>query len=254
MNKTNKYPNHLKHFAAKKLVLYLSIVSLLFTLFSCGGEKGVPDAFAIESAGKCKYVTPKYPSTTDVIHNKYDSESYLDYVTIASKSEGDYGSFVSTRKAIFQYDRTSDLWSLFDIEPWTEPDYTFNKRLVGKYDVKGEVDYENIICHIEILSVTEESIQLKYNLSADVDIAFEYFESLHIEVSGKETLSNGEFFVFVTDDNPHLSIPIELPEGYCDGYHDADISLILEIDLTYGIQTAHVLGSAHRCNCRTNVS
>ena len=254
MEKINKQSNYLKHFVLKKLVLCLSIVSLLLSLFSCGGEKGVPDSFAIESAGKCKYVTSKYPATTNVIHNKYDSDSYLDYVTIVSKSEGNYGFFVSTREAIFQYDRTSDLWSLFDIEPWTEPDYTFNKRLVGNYDVKGKYDDENIICHIEIMSVTEQSIQLNYNLSADVDIAYEYFEALHIEAFGNETLSNGEFYAFVTADNPHLSIPIELPEGYCDGYHGTDISLILEIDLTRGLQTAHVLGSAYRCNCRTNAS
>lgn len=241
---TNKHQKQ-QNIRLKTLALFLILSLTLLALPSCGSKKGVPDNYAINSVGECTYSMP-HPSTTSVIHNHYDEESYLDYVTIVTRSEGTYGYCVSSCDAIFQYNRASDLWTLFRVEDWTMPTYTFNSKLVGSYDVSGKDEYEKISsCHIEIVSVTEESIQLNYDISADIDLAFVLAQYLHIEKSGTETLTNGEFYAYRTDDNPEISFPIQLPEGYINYYDkDGTVQLDLEIDLNSGIKSAQIVGMA----------
>lgn len=250
MEMTNKHQKQQK--IRLKILALLLILSLsLFTLSACDSKKGVPDNYAINSVGECTYSMP-YPSTTSVIHNNYDEESYLDYVTIVTRSEGTYGYCISTCDAIFQYNRASDLWTLFKVDDWTMPTYTFNSKLVGSYDVSGKDEYEKIdSCHIEIVNVTEESIQLNYDISADIDLAFVLTQDLHIEKSGTETLTNGEFYTSsLTDDNPSIDIWIDLPDGYTQfnfsiGGESVDaVELILEIDLNFGIKSAQIVGTA----------
>ncbi len=249
MEMTNKHQKQQK-IRLKTLALLLILSLSLFTLSACDSKKGVPDNYAINSVGECTYSMP-YPSTTSVIHNNYDEESYLDYVTIVTRSDGTYGYCISTCDAIFQYNRASDLWTLFKVDDWTMPTYTFNSKLVGSYDVSGKDEYQKIdSCHIEIVSVTEESIQLNYDISADIDLAFVLTQYLHIETSGTETLTNGEFYTYRTDDNPHISIWIDLPEGYTlynfsiGGESVDTFQLNLEIDLNSGIKSAEIVGTA----------
>ena len=249
----------------KKSISLLVAICMLFafslSLMSCSGEKGVPDSLAIESVRENKYITRKYPETVSVIHNKYDKEAYLDYVTIVSKSEGKYGYYITTCDAVFQYNRTTDLWDLFgydyvyegSYEVWTPPKATFNKNLVGSYDVKGKYadseSYEDkfYTCHIEILQVTEKAIKLSYEISADINVGFIFPEYMLIEKSGTVTLENGNIHVnsyqnhngVTTNNKADLSIRIELPDGYCGYSKDDDYTyLYLEVDFANGIESA----------------
>ncbi len=227
----------------KKIVSLLLIFSLCSALLSmltaCANKNpAVPDDFAIRTVGECKYAY--YNSTTTVTHNKYDPESYLDYVTIMSKSENNYGFFVSTYEAVFQYNRTSDLWTPLDVEEWTEPRYTFNNRLVSSYDIGAKDEEYDITGRVEILSVTEKEIQLTYDISAELYVAFSLTDYLHIEESGITTLKNGDFGTL--SGTPYMSIDIKLPEGWCDRYGDDYVSLIIKVDLKTGIDSVYILG------------
>lgn len=233
----------------KKLFSLLSVLCILCTfplsLTSCSGEKGVPDNLAIESVRQNKHLSGRYPETVSVIHNKYDDESYLDYVTIVSKSEGKYGYYVTTCDAIFQYDRTTDLWELFgydyiyegSYEVWTYPEYTLNDNLVGSYDVSSELD-KIYRCHIEVLEVTEQTIKLSYDVSAST---YDSWTNLHIEKSGTATLENGNLSGYFNNGETTIDIPIELPAGYygVGGVDDKYIELNLVVNLTNGIQSAY---------------
>lgn len=245
----------------KKSISLLVAICMLFafslSLMSCSGEKGVPDSLAIESVRENKYITREYPETVSVIHNKYDKEAYLDYVTIVSKSEGKYGYYITTCDAVFQYNRTTDLWDLFgydyvyegSYEVWTPPKATFNKNLVGSYDVKGKYadseSYEDkfYTCHIEILQVTEKAIKLSYEISADINVGFIFPEYMLIEKSGTVTLENGNIHVnsyqYHNGVTADLSIRIELPDGYCGYSKDDDYTYLnLEVDFANGIESA----------------
>ena len=231
----------------KALSIILVICMLLafsLTLMSCSRETGVPDDYAISSVRENKYLSRGYPETVSVIHNKYDEESHLDYVTIVSKSEGKYGYYTTTCDAIFQYNRASDLWDLWgyeyiyegSYEVWTYPKFTLNNNLKGNYDVEGDYGFDR--CHIEILNVTEQSIKLSYDVSATT---YSSWTSLRIEKSGTETIENGNLSSYFKNGVTTIRIPIELPEGYygTGGVDDRYIDLVLEVDLSKGIQSAY---------------
>lgn len=238
--------NHTNMKKTSIILIIVLIFALIICFTACGNEsKGVPDDVAIRSVSECQYAYSN--ATTYVTHNKYDSESHLDYVTIVSKSEGKYGYFISTCEAVFQYNRTSDLWSLLDAELWTEPRYTFNDNLVGRYDVSTLSEDEEISGYVEILSVTDKKIKLCYDISGDVDIAFKYFEDLHIEKSGTETLVNGVFDEYSSRES-YIPVDIKLPEGWVEAHSfssdnsDDTISLRLIIGLRTGVKSIYLSG------------
>ena len=82
---------------------------------------------------------------------------------------------------------------------------------------------------------------MSYDVSADVDIAYIYFEDCHIESSGTVTLKNGELSSYFNNGQTKIRIPIELPEGYygSGGVDDKNTDLNLVVDLTKGIQSAY---------------
>lgn len=237
--------NHTNMKKTSIILIIVLIFALIICFTSCGNEsKGVPDDVAIRSVSECQYAYSN--ATTYVTHNKYDSESHLDYVTIVSKSEGKYGYFISTCEAVFQYNRTSDLWSLLDAEPWTRPTYTYNDNLVGKYDVSTLSEYQEISGYVEILSVTDKEIKLCYDISADLDIVTTLFEELHIEKSGTETVTNSVLDYSPSDLDADIDIDIKLPEGWVEAHafssdnSDDTISLSLEINLKTGVKSIYL--------------
>ena len=79
-------------------------------------------------------------------------------------------------------------------------------------------------------------------------LSFSFGEYLRIEDSGNMTLENGEFYAFVGDKKQHISIEINLPDGWCDTYGDDTIPLTIDVSLSNGIESARVLGSVIKDN------
>lgn len=199
----------------------LLCVSVLFS--SCGSQYGVPDDYVMYFVEECEYADSDYESSTQVIHS-FNEKTHMDSTTVVSTYTGDYGSFITTCEAVFQYDRTSDLWSLVRRSEWSDPEYKYSDSLVGKWNVGSPFGLSGDYL-IEIISVSDDMIELRCTISKTV---YDMFENAQLNMSKKATVDNSDEWIMV---------PIELPEhffvyenGYPSGSNLTDLCVHLDID------------------------
>lgn len=217
----------------KLFALWMTFV-LMITLCSCG-EQAVPVIVAFELVGECKYYNSDYVMSKEIEHS-YDSESHTDSATLLTKAESNYGSYISTCDAIFQYDRSSDTWSVLSAEEWTQPVYTFYDNLVRTWNVGNTLGGDRDSYEIEITSVQDDSISLNYKIS-NIVYGGLFAGDVLLELSGSAT---------VTYRSDSLWIPIELPDHFyaqngINSSHSTD--LCISLNIAQGVESAYISGN-----------
>lgn len=178
-------------------VILLSVVMVL--LMGCGDSSGgeVPDSLIAELVAQNDYAyLGDY--TWSTIHH-VDKETHRDRVDIFLGIYAPYAEIVSTCSAVYEYDRSSDLWTLVMHDNWTEPEYnfSFNDALVGEWSLESN----GSIYKIAVTEVFPAQISIEFSIKESVYAGLDGHYMW--EVSGYGTYDlNGNYF----------EIPLELPK------------------------------------------
>lgn len=205
---------------------------MVMSVSSCGND-GIPSIVAWNLVDECDYYDSDFWRAR-TIHHSYDSKSRTDSATLILKAQGNYGNCSSSCDAVFQYNRSSDTWSLLSAKEWTEPSYMFNDELVGKWTVGSTLGNKDESYEFEITSVKNDKITLNYKLSKVVYGGFS--GDALLELSGSTT---------VTYTSNTLWIAIELPEHFYaqSGPNSSNSTrLCVNLDIARGVDSAYILG------------
>lgn len=215
----------------KTLVMLLTLIMVL-SLCACGSSGGgrkVPDAYIIERLENHHGIDLSDVEFT--AKHDYDAKAHIDTVLVTLTHEGYYGSRTLQRELKFQYDKSSDLWTLFAEEYRTiDWKYKFNNNILGEWNFQEE-DWPDDDIWINITEVDSANITAEWSIAA-----YRYKsgkpEPLILEDTGTYEF-NGEA--------GKLLIEIDLPTGYvmAGNWWEHDyITLNVSIDVDHGVTKA----------------
>ena len=208
----------------KRMIAFLLAALMLLSLCACGGGGGVPDSYiSTYIANKC-YEEDMDASEWDFStkHN-YDAKSHIDTVLVTLTDEGYYGTRSFQIELKYQYNRSSDLWSLFAESEWEDEyayTYTFNDNILGEWNID---DYGDNI-QVTITDIDSTNVTAKCTVSTDVSVLWVGKFNVNMEGSG----------VYEIEDGGRFKIKTDVPDGYgwqprimweCYDYAEVDVSL-----------------------------
>ncbi len=114
-------------------ILACVAIVIIIIIFSTGNNtKEVPMSLIEQVVMSCKdFKTDKY-AMSFTTSDQYDKDSKIDTVNITITAEGAYGYYKTSCTARYQYDRSSDLWSLISVSDWSKKEYTLKDSIIGK--------------------------------------------------------------------------------------------------------------------------
>lgn len=179
------------------LVLFLICTALNIFTGCSAAETEVPDSVIYDLVEKNKY-SDLGEYEISVIHHP-DEKTHRDRVDIILGIYAPYAEIVSTCSAEYQYDRTSDLWSLIKCEDWSNPDYNF-----------AFTDSLLKTWHIENYGSTYD-ITVTDVYPTQISIEFSIHESIYAGLDGTYTWEVSGYGTFDLN-NGYFEVPLELPE------------------------------------------
>lgn len=216
----------------RKITCVLLIAVILSCSFiGCGTvQTEVPDAIIQDLVSENEYSSlGGYEFYT--IHHA-DEQSHRDTVDVILGIDAPYAEIISQCTAVYEYDRSSDLWSLIGYDGWTDPDYSFNDNLIGTWhcESNGSV-YDITVTEVYPTQISVE-FSIKESIYAGLNGTYMW------EVSGYGTYDlNSSYF----------EIPLELPEqcyvSWADtksGENESITYLNIWISPTNGITQAYI--------------
>lgn len=142
------------------LILLVFLAALLTACSS--GDKKAPDA-------EIKYVVEEYlyentmegciGSIFETIHN-WDADSKTDSIQLKVVTEYEYGNVIAECECDFQYDKSSDLWSLKRKSQWNET-IEYGNSFDGA-EFEGVDEYNNIVYQIKVNHVDFEKEEIDW--------------------------------------------------------------------------------------------
>lgn len=207
----------------RQSVFFFTLILICLICTACGSSSGkVPDSYII------KYLQDEELSDMSFSSkHHYDSKSHIDTVSVTLTKEGLYGSYGSYVELKYQYDRSSDLWTLFDASEFEDATYSFNKNLIGYWDC-GEYDSEKIC--LNITAVDSESITLDGTAVLTQFRPFYGNFDVPMSASGTYSLENATY----------IYINMDVPEEYRQICNRDYYEVGVRFDIDKGIASAFI--------------
>ena len=160
----------MKH-SHKSTIAFLLVI-IVCMLSACSPvQTEVPESLVRDLVDMNEYADMgKY--TLTITHHP-DKETHRDHVDIVISIQTPYAEAVSTCSAVYEYNRSSDLWSLVKCEDWTRPYYNPNDKLIGTWETSygtAEVTFDEITFHMD------GETYGPYDYKASVDSGYAYLE------------------------------------------------------------------------------
>lgn len=221
----------------KRIIFFLFILCTVLFLSACGkASDEVPESVWLREIDDCNYAEffdPAIKCTQSAIHN-VDKTAHTDLVVISLQAESTYGKVSTYRSVLFQYDKSSDLWSVLRRDDWSKRAYSFNENLEGGWRYE---EYDNVY-DIWIESVDDDSITLEAQASLS---AYNLF-------TGTVYCNTRAYGSFDIKSNAYIGdIPLELSDGFFvswsqtkSGENETTTYLNIELDISKGIGYAYV--------------
>lgn len=240
----------------------LKIAFLLFSAFvvcfvcsACGGSGGrVPDSYItqyfMDKFGE--YYSQWYSNWNYSTEHSYDTSAHVDTVMISLFREAEYGTCSFQIELKYQYDRSSDLWSLFAESKWPEEEertYVYNDNILGEYDFAHDTHAwtagkDPRAIHLNVTSVDQTAVTIEcsvdyersYKTSPEPGTWWDVDFDFTLEDSGSYEYCNGIYDC--------IKIPLSVPDGYTpeenyvivyanidSGIYDADLDYAIDMIL-----------------------
>ena len=221
----------------KRIFYFFFILSAVLFLAACGNASDeVPESVWLREIDDCDYAEFSDPSikcTQSAIHN-VDKTAHTDLVVISLQAESTYGKVNTYRSVLFQYDKSSDLWSVLKRSDWSERAYSFNDNLEGGWHYE---EFGNAY-DIWIESVDDGRITLEVQASLS---AYDLF-------TGTIYCNTYAYDSFDIKTNAYIEdIPLELSDGFFvswsqtkSGENETTTYLRIQLDIANGIGYAYV--------------
>lgn len=187
----------------KRILCFFLILVLLCTplttLTGCSNYSSgeVPDSLIADLVNQNDYA---YLGDCEwsIIHH-VDEKTHRDQVDIILGIYAPYAEMVSTCSAVYEYDRSSDLWSLVMHDNWSEPEYnfSFNDALIGEWHLESnDSTYD-----ITVTDVYPTQISIEFSIKESIYAGLDGHDMWEVSGYGTYNLS-GNYF----------EIPLELPD------------------------------------------
>ena len=229
------------------LLLAFAMVCSLFT--ACGSpDKKVPDSYLVSYlTRRCEEEGEEASDLTFSAKHDYDPSSHIDTVLVTMSEKGHYGTRSFRLEVKYQYNRSSDLWSLFAESEW--PDeyvYTFNNNILGEYDFYVDGDrYTNYYGDVTVNIKSVDSDGIKAEYSVDGDAYYNDYRGYEYETRVSADGRDAYEFIMPYWRQCGVNIPISAPDGwhgfdhYTDYNHDY-FSIHLVFDVNEGVRLDYV--------------
>ncbi|MBQ3863549.1 MAG: hypothetical protein II790_05840 [Schwartzia sp.] len=227
----------------KKQILSFALAVLLacsaFSLSACGGSSfQVPDGelqlyventLRKESANRTSF-------HWDAVHQP-DSELHRDIVTLTVDLESTYVTRSFTATVTYQYDRTTDLWSLVDESKWHLTGFALKDSLLGRWEYDGDGTG-----YINVTEVSGTRLTLDYELSfAPASVGFTAPPDAVLHFNGSATVGDDHAPSGLDDQREMFTFYVDLPQGYrystSSGGGDSPMPISFFLDFGEGIST-----------------
>ncbi len=206
----------------KRIISCIMVFAMLLSMAACSSSgKRAPDSLLQMQVDKIKSRYALGITSWNAEHS-YDQNAHTDTVTIEAESRGEYGYITTSATAVYQYDSSSDLWSLIRISSWSYPEYTFTKKLLGTHTL----DIDMGKATINITKAGKNSVTLNCTIDVKSDAP-------QLKGEGTFTVTDS-----LTDIKSTADVRIPLS---ADGYGNTGITLYLTLSIAKGITLAHTL-------------
>jgi len=195
---------------APKWKLIGIVVGLIFIIsaivfFSGSKPMETPDEMINLLVMNCDDFKPdKYAMSVTSAH-RYDEESKIDTVNITITAEGTYGYYMTSCVARYQYDRSSDAWTLLSADEWSKKEYRLSDNIIGREWIVGSTsggDKSQYTVKITSISDNLATVDIKIQEMAYAGILT---GDIPFELSCTKT---GEIVTAT------IKLQVELPEGF----------------------------------------
>lgn len=226
----------------KRFLMILSLLLVCFIFAACGSSGKsieVPDSYISSYIKqKCNEKYEDYSRMNISTEHNYDSEAHIDTVLVTLTEDGYYGSRSRQLELKYQYNKSSDLWSLFAEDEW--PSLYSENCIITLYDsVIGEYIFDdekytnqtNFKGDFNLKILSFDSTSITVELTADgptYDRWYSKTDNIHMEGSG-----TGEFGYY----NCAVGIVISMtpPDGWYVKNNNLDkeyfeVGVVIDID------------------------
>lgn len=182
----------------KIVVLLLLLLAALHLLTGCSTvETEVPDSVVYDLVNENEYASLG-DAQISLIHH-FDEKTHRDSVDVFLGIYAPYAEISFTCSAVYEYDRSSDLWSLVQYDGWSEPDfnYAYTDSLIKTW----QIDNYGSTYEIKVTDVYPMQISVEFLVN----------ESIHAGLDGDYTWKVSGYGTFDMD-NGYFEIPLDLPE------------------------------------------
>lgn len=218
----------------KRIACMVLLISVCFLLCACGTDTEAPDSIIRESVsdqiraeglieGNVKFTATHSP----------DSSNHTDTVKIKADVEGNYGTYTLSGTQTYQYSQSNDTWSVYRRGEWTEPAFTFNKKLVDSWKIKdGNDQYD-----IKIKSINGNNISME--CTAEVECLLGDGKTCTLKASGTYPISGN-----YKNTEMKLVVEMDVPDGfYYTGDNRDKATLFVYLDINSGVNSAFIVNS-----------
>lgn len=217
--------------------IFAALFLLAVLCSGCGSsQKEVPEALVQELIQESSFA--KIGSCTWEVTHSVNSQTHRDSVDILLTTDCTYGSMVSSCSAVYEYDRSSDLWRLLQQSKWTEPKVSFTSGLIKNW----QIDYFDNTYHINVTNISGNKISLEYTVKEEIVV--DYFG----DIEWWETSGLGSFDI----GNGYIEIPLELPDRYFVSWKDTESGeneqvtyLRIQFSPNQGVEYAYISPTIH---------
>lgn len=155
----------------KKFFYFLLTALLCFLLIACGNtsfsngfSNGVPDSLILREFQIDENQTYK-------INHDYDSATHIDDVELLITSKGNYGTKTTTFTCSYQYNKSTDLWTVYNEDNTTRNDIiTLDaKKFIGtSFEGRFSQNHKgNYYIKVNALDLDNKTINITYTIIFD---------------------------------------------------------------------------------------
>ncbi len=221
----------------KRFFLLVGLVLMAMLIAGCSSEnKKVPDSVLqmevdlADTSWEAREELDEYPSTWSATH-EWDAEAYTDTVNVTITWMTKYSKEQMSKRLVYQYNRTSDLWTIISGKH-TEWEYKtiYTKALEGHYEVSVGVNHwdtpeerqpKNSKCWLHIQEVTDAEIRFTAEFLLPQGVEGTYMGHFGLKYTGmiSEEVPSVRFIVTETvanDGENYLFLGNYLPDVYAE--------------------------------------
>lgn len=148
-------------------ILLLNLFILICFLSGCSNEKkGVPESIVLHDVAEVlENIEVDYQLK---IEHSVDTSSHIDNATIILKYETDYTKQIGMVNCRYQYDKSSDIWTLLEIEEWTwETELKESFTEIQPYMGSSIYETYNYALYIDVIDIENMTITCSYIVNID---------------------------------------------------------------------------------------